>query len=238
MRGAAMARARSQELTVRIIADVHETKSGIPAALESLGAQVSIAPLPGGDYLLGADTIAERKRVRDLHAAILKGRFWAQIAKLRGAGSFPYLLIEGPNLDDGPLHPNAVRGACLAVIDQGVALLRSTGREDSARWLYRLAVRSQRLEPPPDRPLYSQRPAARSERETAEAMLAAIPGVSTVTARALLAEFGTVAGVLAAGQEGWLRVPGVGHVRAEALAAALTLSWAEENAHFEEPASP
>jgi len=212
---------------LHIVADVHEEKSGIPAALEQLGAEVELAALPAGDYALGADTIVERKRVRDLHAAIVKGRLWPQLARLRAACAFPYLLLEGTDLDRGPLHPNAVRGACLAVIDQGIALLRSDHQRDSALWLYRLAARCQRIELPADRPAYAQRQKAQPGGEAAEALLAAVPGISTGSARALLERFGTVAGVVAAGPEAWLDVPGIGPERARSLAETLNVPWRE-----------
>jgi DNA excision repair protein ERCC-4 len=207
---------------VRIVVDVHERRSGIPTVLaEELGAEVEIAPLPAGDYAVGADTLVERKRVLDLHGAVTKGRLWPQIAKLRAAAAFPYLLLEGTDIDRGPLAPAAVRGACLAVIDQGVALLRSGQPRDSALWIHRLAVRCQRIELPADRPVYAQRPKPRGGGEAAEALLAAVPGISTASARALLARFGTVADVVAADPEEWLTVPGIGPDRARALAETL-----------------
>ncbi|MGH3103483.1 MAG: ERCC4 domain-containing protein [Gaiellaceae bacterium] len=154
--------------------------------------------MPAGDYALGADTLVERKRVLDLHAAVLKGRLWPQLGKLRAACAFPYLLVEGSDLDRGPLHHNAVRGVCLAVIDQGIALLRSGYQRDSALWIHRLADRCQEVEPAAERPAYAQRPRARPGNETAEALLASVPGISTTSARALLEQFGTVAAVAAA----------------------------------------
>lgn len=201
----------------RIIVDVHERRSGIGETLIELGAEVDVAPLPAGDYAVGAETLVERKRVLDLHAAIMKGRFWAQLGKLRGACSFPYLLIEGSDIDRGPLHANAIRGACLAVIDQGVALLRSGYQRDSALWLHRLAVRCQQIEPAAERPVYAQRPRADSGKEAAEAMLASVPGISTSCARALLEHFGSVAAVVAANRAEWLEVAGIGAERARAL---------------------
>lgn len=210
---------------VTIVADVHEEKSRIPLLLEDLGAIVERAPFVAGDYLVGADTIVERKRVLDLHSSITKGHFWAQIGKLRRSCPFPYLLVEGTDLDRGPLHPNAIRGACLAVVDLGVALLRSDHQRDSARWLHRLAARCQRDELPPERPLYAQRPKAVVGDEASEAILAAVPGISTSTAQALLAHFGSIAEVLRASPEEWLNVPGVGQERARLLAEALTHRW-------------
>lgn len=210
---------------VTIVADVHERQSRIPGFLAELGADVELAALPAGDYRVGADTIVERKRVLDLHSAITKGRLWAQIGKLRSAADFPYLLVEGTDIDRGPLHPNAIRGVCLATIDLGVALLRSDHQRDSARWLYRLAVRCQRAEPPPDRPVYAQRQKAAVGDQASEAVLAAIPGVSSTSAQALLAHFGSVSNVFRADPDEWLAVPGIGPERARLLAEALSHRW-------------
>jgi ERCC4-type nuclease len=214
---------RAASSPVKIVVDVHERQSGIAETLRELGAEVEIAALAAGDYAVGADTLLERKRVLDLHAAVLKGRLWPQLGKLRAACAFPYLLVEGTDIDRGPLHHNAVRGACLAVIDEGIALLRSGYQRDSALWIHRLAVRCQQVEPAADRPAYAQRPRPRPGDETAEALLAAVPGISTTSARALLERFGSVAGVVAADPADWLSVQGIGPERARALQETLTL---------------
>jgi len=57
-------------------------------------------------------------------------------------------------------------------------------------------------------------------------VLAAIPGISFATARALLEHFGSMRAVLAADPSDWVRVRGVGPVRAEALAVALSANCA------------
>jgi ERCC4 domain len=74
---------------IAIVADVHERASGLPDALTRLGALVELAPLPAGDYAVGAKTIVERKSVLDLHGAILRGRFWPQLGKLRAEMRVP-----------------------------------------------------------------------------------------------------------------------------------------------------
>jgi DNA excision repair protein ERCC-4 len=204
-------------MPVKILVDVHERQSGIAETLIELGAEVEFVSLPAGDYAVGTETLVERKRVLDLHAAVLKGRLWPQLGKLRAACAFPYLLVEGTDLDRGPLHHNAVRGACLAVIDQGIAFLRSGYQRDSALWIHRLAVRCQEVEPAAERPAYAQRPRPRPGQEAAEALLSAVPGISTSCARALLAHFGSVAGVVAASPTEWLEVPGIGPERVRAL---------------------
>jgi ERCC4-type nuclease len=161
---------------LRLEVDLNERKSGIPTKLKGLGFDVELRLLPAGDYAIGAEILVERKATLDLHAAILKGTFWTQIGKLRTASRYPFLLVEGADLDCGPIAPKAIRGACIATIEQGIRLIRTSGRDDSVLWLERLAVRSlQRSRR--DRPRYAQvrQPPAT---QAAEAMLAAVPGIS------------------------------------------------------------
>ena len=148
------------------------------------------------------------------------GTFWPQLGRLRRSARLPYLLIEGSDLDRGPLSPAAVRGACLAILDLGITVLWARDQTDSALWLYRLA---QRREHPPARrrPAYAQRPKANPGSPAAEAMLASVPGISTVSARALLTRFGNVAAVLAADPNDWEAIAGIGPQKAKSLAETL-----------------
>ncbi len=201
----------------RIIADVFERGSGIVDLLAVYPVEVQIAALAAGDYSLPRGALVQRKAVRDLHESIVRGRFWLQLGKLRGRSRSPYLLIEGLDLDAGPLRPNAIRGACLATVAQGIPILRSNSRADSARWIALLALRAHSRRPCRDRPGYAQRLKPSSDR-AAEAMLASVPGISVELARRrLLARFGSPNEVFAAGIDRWLDVPGMGKQRAAAL---------------------
>ena len=190
--------------------------------LSELGAHVLRRPLRVGDYIVGAQTAVERKHVLDLHFSLADGRLWSQIGGIRRQYRSPYLLVEGGDLDRGPIAPSALRGALLAIMEQGVRVLRSDGLDDSALWLYRLAVRCQYRPVQRDRPPYALRPPAPAH-DAAEAMLAAVPGISVGSARALLARFGTVAALLAAEPEEWQSVAGIGPRRAKALHHVLRL---------------
>jgi ERCC4-type nuclease len=176
-------------------------------ALLRLGVTVEYRPLAVGDYQAGR-AIVERKSVRDLHLSII------QVDRLRRLAAHPYVLVEGADLDAGPLRPEAVRGALVALAELGVPVVRSSGPEDSASWLKISAGRRTRRRQPPT-------PMPRPRTNAAEAMLAAVPGLSIVSARALLAHFGSVANIAEAGEARWLSVPGIGPVRAAALAKAL-----------------
>jgi Fanconi anemia group M protein len=185
--------------------------------LQVLGVSTEIKRLPVADYKAGR-ALVERKSVRDLHLAIIQGRFWPQIGRLSRTPLRPYLLIEGVDLDAGALSAASVRGALLAVDELGIGVIRTAGPEDSALWLKILAGRGHRRRRTTRS--YAQRPA---QAEAAEAMLAAVPGISTVTAEALLNHFGSVAAVIAAGPAEWLSVRGVGPKRVQALSETLAL---------------
>jgi ERCC4-type nuclease len=73
----------------------------------------------------------------------------------------------------------------------GIAgLLSQLGAEVTVAALNVAAIRSQRPRRRADRPVYSQRPKQRDSEDAAEAFLAAVPGLSTSSARALLGHFG------------------------------------------------
>lgn len=197
-------------------ADVHEDASGIAVELERLDVAVEVASLAVGDYAVGAKILVERKSVADLHETIAAGRFWRQVDRLRHAGAWPFRLVEGQRLDDGPIPAKAIRGVCVAAIARGIRLIMSELRADSAMWLYTLAARAGRTAMN-DRPTYTQGRRPETTNDASEAVLAAVPSISTITARALLSHFGTVAAVVAASRSAWLEVPGIGPERARAL---------------------
>ncbi|HET8607717.1 MAG TPA: ERCC4 domain-containing protein [Gaiellaceae bacterium] len=189
--------------------------------LEEAGALVRVERLPAGDYAVGADCLVERKHVVDFHHSLVRGRLWPQIGRLRASASEPCLLVEGGDLK-GPVHPDAVRGALLAATEIGVTVIRSDDRADSAAWLYRLAHRRQVRGRRRIRPRYAQRPRSPAD-EIPEAMLGAVPGISRVTAVALLDRFGSIAAIASASPAEWRIVPGLGEKRCAALSAALGL---------------
>ena len=191
-----------------------ERGCAVPIELARLGVAVEIIALASGDYRIGRDVLVERKTVSDLHGSLASGRLFAQIGRIRDEAPFPYLLVEGSDLDAGPRHPNAVRGALLAIAELGVSTIRSVDAVDSARWLHRLVVRGARRRA-------TASPPARRAAVPGVAVLAGVPGISTGIAATLVERFGSVEGVLAAGPDEWAAVEGIGRVRAQALASAL-----------------
>ncbi len=165
----------------------------MPSSLQRLGARVVIEPLPAGDYRIQGGALVERKTIADLHGSLARGRLWSQVGQVRDAAVLPFLFVEGGDLDDGPRHPNAIRGCLLAIADLGIAVIRTRDPEDTALWLHRLAIRQQRRSS-------GLRPAKRRFRPPpGVTALTGIPGISETTARALIDRFGTIEQLLAAG---------------------------------------
>jgi ERCC4-type nuclease len=209
---------------LEIVADVHERRSGIPDHLERLGARVVVRSLTRGDYVLGPGCVAERKTAVDLHLTIGQRRFWQQMRKIREAGPRPFLLVEGSiRIRGGGIPLTSIRGLLLAVGDLGVTVVWSEDSKDSAAWLLRIAERARSVTSR-DRPYYG-RPQRRHAVHPAEQALAAAPGVSTVTARALLSHFGSLRAVVSATKQERETVAGVGRVRAEALHSMIHDQW-------------
>jgi ERCC4-type nuclease len=198
-----------------IVADIFEEGSGIPSSLQRLGARVVVEPLAAGDYGISGGALIERKTVADLHGSLGRGRLWSQIGRVRDTAVLPFLFVEGPDIDEGPRHPNAIRGCLLAIADLGIAVVRSQDPADTAVWLHRLAVRQER------RQRASTAVRRRQHPPPGLAVLKGVPGISDATARALLERFGSIEGLLAAGPDQWAEVNGVGQVRAHALVASL-----------------
>jgi ERCC4-type nuclease len=195
-----------------IVCDVHEVRSGVPALLAGLGADVEIRALQRGDYLVAVNALVERKTVADFHSSIIKGRFWSQMAKIRVARR-PYLLLEGSSLFTGAVADETVRGLCLAVVDLGVTIVRTENARDTAAWLIEIAAGGA---PVRDRPVFAQRPQS-TENAPAVTALAAASGVSIETARSLLEHFETLLAVGQATRDDLRGITGIGAKKAEAI---------------------
>jgi DNA excision repair protein ERCC-4 len=201
---------------VTILVDTEERHSPLPAHLLGLGFDLELVPLEVGDYVVGR-WMVERKTVADLHRSVANGRIWGQIARLAREPGSRVLLVEGPDLDRGPLSRAGIRGALLQIVDNEINVLRSWDAAESALWL-RLLARRRGGTP------------ARGKRgrhqnvSSPVGVLAVVSGVTTRTAELLLARFGSVAGVAAATAEELQEVDGIGPHRSRALRRALGAS--------------
>jgi ERCC4-type nuclease len=200
-----------------ILVDHRERGSKVPGALERLGLSIELVALQVGDYIVGDRVGAERKTVRDFHRSIANRRLWRQVASLRVDFERAYLVVEGNDLDRGPVSQAGVRGALLAVTELGVAVVRSRDYSDTALWLARMAARCQQRKP---RQVARSLPHGRAP--TPENVLASLPGMSPVAARNLLEHFGSIAGIASASRAELKSLSGIGDRRADTLIGLLS----------------
>ena len=215
-----MLAAMDERLPLVVIADHREIPSGVPPVLEKLGVRVELATLPAGDYVVRTQTEIERKTVRDLHSAVASTRFWQQLNRLRASATHAIVVVEGQNLDAGPLSKSGVRGALVALGDRGIPVIRSTGPDDTALWIRSIALSRTPRKRVWVRPPYRRPTGARDGIEVS--MLCAIPLVTLPAARALVARFGSIRSIAQATPAELRAVPGIGPRRADAVHRALT----------------
>ena len=193
--------------------DHGERRSGVPAELERLGVEVRGTRLPAGDYVVSDRLVVERKGPTDLAASIKDRRLFEQLSRLAEAYPSLVLIVEGEPVH---MHEAAWQGALGRALTLGASVLRTRDARETAEWIARLY----RLE---GKPSSSPRGTARVRRptdddlQTAEDVLRCLPEISTVGAGRLLAHFGSLERVFAAGREELQEVRGIGPVRARTL---------------------
>ena len=196
-----------------VLFDHGERRSGVPTELERLGIDARGTRLPVGDYVLSDRLVVERKGSTDLAASIKDRRLFEQLTRLTDAYASVVLIVEGQPVH---MHEAAWTGALGRALTLGASVLRTTHARDTAEWIARLY----RLE---GKPASEPRGKSRVRRptdddlQTAEDVLRCLPGISSVGACRLLAHFGSLEHVFAAGYEALLEVRGIGPVRARTL---------------------
>ena len=200
-----------------ITVDVRERRSGVPTQLAARGVKVELATLAVGDYVVG-DRVIERKTVADLHRSLVDCRMWSQVAALRRDQRRAYVMVEGEDIDEGPVGPRAIRGSLLKVLDNGIRVLRTASREDSALWLHVLARQEHRRLEGTATVQIGRRPIVASP----VGLLSAIPGIGLDCATSLIIEFGSLAAIAVASERDLQSIHGVGPERARAVIRALT----------------
>ena len=81
---------------MKIVIDHREMRSKVAEALEKLGAEIEIATLEVGDYVVSDRVAFERKTVNDLFSTLLERReLFSQLNDLAKSYRRPILILEG-----------------------------------------------------------------------------------------------------------------------------------------------
>jgi Fanconi anemia group M protein len=196
-----------------VVIDNREMSSKVAEHLSNLGAKITLAALPVGDYAIGDRVLVERKTAQDFVDTLVDRDLFGQIRNLAESASRPVLIIEGGSIADlyelRNIHPNAVRNTLASIaVDFDVSLIFTRDAEETAGMLYAFA-RREMGEAKAERSFHRHK-SARSGREELEYILTAVPEVGPKAAREILAAFGTLRAVFSASPEELMQVKGVG----------------------------
>ncbi len=200
----------TREGRVQLIIDSRELSTAVARELARLDIDLSGETLKVGDYVASEEVAIERKEANDFIQSLIDGRLFSQLSALRLAYRRPVLIIEGERITGlRAVNPAAIYGALASIaIRLQVPILWSSGPEETAHMLYRIAAIEQQEE---KRPLRTRTAESRtSDDQTLEYVLSGFPGVDTVISRALLEEFGTLEEIFNADEKDLRRVRGVG----------------------------
>ena len=206
--------------TVEIVADQRELDSTIARDLSTReGIETRLETLAVGDYVLSDRVVVERKTVGDFLDTLTGGdrSMFEQVGDATRHYARPVVIVEGEDLyGERNVHPNAIRGALSSlVVDFGASVLRTDDEDDTADLVEVIATREQEQA---DREVSVHgEKQSKTLPEQQEYVVASIAEVGPVTARSLLAQFGTVEAVMTANEDDLQEVDGVGAVTAERI---------------------
>ncbi len=206
----------------RIVIDHREREAGVADALRRLGADVSIGHLRVGDYRVDNRLLVERKTIRDLGLSVMSGRLFVQARNLAAPFSQRVCIVVEGSSDRGQtggLSRAGLHGTLISLtLVFGLPVLRSRSPEETASLMLLAADQlRRRLAMPPRR--FGRR--TTSIRRSQLLMLQSINKVGPLRSQALLAAFGSPAGVAAATFEQIASVPGIGPTTAKRITTAM-----------------
>ncbi|ELZ10874.1 Hef nuclease [Halovivax asiaticus JCM 14624] len=216
--------------TVEIVADQREMDANIARDLSKRDdAEVRLETLSVGDYVCSDRVVVERKSTADFVDSLVGGdrSVFEQVGAMARHYSRPVVVVEGEGLyEQRDIHPNAIRGALSSLaVDFGASVLRTESEADTTELLAVIAGREQETA---DREVSVHgEKQDKTLGEQQEYVVSAIAEIGPVTARALLAEFGTVEAVMTAREDDLLEVEGVGPVTAERIREVVGSDYAE-----------
>lgn len=214
-----------------VVADVHEPID-LVSSLARKGVVVERQKLAPADFLVGPLAI-ERKSVGDFHQSLLSKRLFEQLARMKQTYPPPVaLLLEGDLAQIASRqNPSATWGAlCAIALDLEVAILPTPDREGSADLLATLA---RRMAKEGRRAEVRFKPRMLSEDAAQRFAVQGLPGIGDVVSDSLLERFGSVRRVFTGHEKDFLKVPGIGKVRAREMDAFLDSEYSGRQARFD-----
>jgi len=192
-----------EEVKEKISMDYRERNSLVYSELVKLGIEVEIKELKVADYLV-KDVAIERKTISDFISSMINKRLTKQLEELQQYEN-RLLIVEGWDeqelyyddaVQEGGMHPNAVRGFLLSILlKYKVPIIFSKDCPDTARFISVLAKRQGK-----ELSLNVSKKTL-SIQERLQFILEGFPGIGPKTARKLLKKFKTLKNIFNAKEE-------------------------------------
>ena len=192
-----------------VFADSREGNSKVIRHLSEMEIDVQIRSMAVGDYQVSDEVVIERKTAKDFVDSIIDKRLFKQARELSEEFKRPLLILEGDDIYNGMLHPNAVRGTIAAIaIDFGISIIPTRNSEDTAAMIKRIAVREQSDDKVNIQIRTDKKPTSMWEQQLF--IIESLPNIGPVNAKNLLKHFGTVENVIKASESELQEVEGIG----------------------------
>ena len=197
-----------------VFADSREGNSKVIRHLSEMEIDVQIRSMAVGDYQVSDEVVIERKTAKDFVDSIIDKRLFKQARELSEEFKRPLLILEGDDIYNGMLHPNAVRGTIAAIaIDFGISIIPTRNSEDTAAMIKRIAVREQSGDKVNIQIRTDKKPTSMWEQQLF--IIESLPNIGPVNAKNLLKHFGTVENVIKASESELQEVEGIGKKTAQ-----------------------
>lgn len=199
---------KKEELPV-VFADTREGNSKVIRHLSEMEIDVKVQAMAVGDYQVSDEVVIERKTAKDFVDSIVDKRLFKQARSLMEEFKRPLIILEGDDLYDGMINPNAIRGSIASIaLDFGISIIPTRNAQDTAAMIKRIAIREQSGEKTPIQIRTDKKPVNLWEQQLF--IIESLPNIGPVNAKNLLEHFGTVANIINASESQLQEVEGIG----------------------------
>ena len=199
---------KKEELPV-VFADTREGNSKVIRHLSEMEIDVKVQAMAVGDYQVSDEVVRERKTAKDFVDSIVDKRLFKQARSLMEEFKRPLIILEGDDLYNGMINPNAIRGSIASIaLDFGISIIPTRNAQDTAAMIKRIAIREQSGEKTPIQIRTDKKPVNLWEQQLF--IIESLPNIGPVNAKNLLEHFGTVANIINASESQLQEVEGIG----------------------------
>lgn len=199
---------KKEELPV-VFADTREGNSKVIRHLSEMEIDVKVQAMAVGDYQVSDEVVIERKTAKDFVDSIVDKRLFKQARSLMEEFKRPLIILEGNDLYNGMINPNAIRGSIASIaLDFGISIIPTRNAQDTAAMIKRIAIREQSGEKTPIQIRTDKKPVNLWEQQLF--IIESLPNIGPVNAKNLLEHFGTVANIINASESQLQEVEGIG----------------------------